>query len=182
MRRLLSLVLTLTLWPAIASALTVQDVLALSKAGVAESVLLAMIERDNSIFPLDADQVIAFTREGVSEKVVVAMLKSGRQGPPPAPSDRADRAESAPGPLLVMVGHGPERPNTYHDIDALGNYIYPVTDSFVFAPPVVPFPYGPFVAAPSSSAVPPCRPPHSASGVRGARSGPAAESARCRAR
>src|SRR5262245_32666931 len=55
MRRLLFL-LALTLVPGSASALTIQEVVTLSKAGVSEAVLLAMVERDNSIFPLNADQ------------------------------------------------------------------------------------------------------------------------------
>jgi len=167
MRRLL-LLLTLTLVPGSASALTVQEVVTLSKAGVSEAVLLAMVERDNSIFSLSADQVIALKKDGISEKVVIAMLKSGRQEPPPAPAS-VDKSPAVVEPLLVMVGHGPERPNTYHDIDTLGNYLYPAGESFLFTPftPYVPFAYGPFVASPpvraSSSS---CRPVRRVAGSR----------------
>jgi hypothetical protein len=174
MRGLLFL-LALTLVPASASALTVQEVVTLSKAGVSEPVLLAMIERDNSIFALDAEQVIALKKDGVGEKVVIAMLKSGRQEPPPAPasSDSSRIVE----PLVVMVGHGPERPNTYHEIDTLGNYVYPVGESFLFTPftPYVPFAYGPFVAAPPVRPASSCRPIRRVAGSR-----PVADPANCR--
>jgi hypothetical protein len=126
MRRILSLFVVLAvilaLTPASASALTVQEVVDLSKAGVADNVLLAMIERDHTIFAIDASQVAALKRDAVSEKVVIAMLKSGRDVP-----DQTASAEVVANPLgepiVVSVGHGPDRPNTYHNLDRLGGFI-----------------------------------------------------------
>ena len=54
----------------------VQEVVALSKAGVSDEVLVTLIERDKTIFAIDSDQLIALTRDRVSEKVVLAMLRN----------------------------------------------------------------------------------------------------------
>ncbi len=116
MRRIIPLLVALLLVPAIAPALTLQEVVILSKAGVSDAVLLAMIERDRTIFAIDADQLLTLRREGVSEPVVLAMLKSGRGEPAAAPAAPLGPPEE---PILVMVGHGPDRPNTYHSFDRL---------------------------------------------------------------
>src|SRR5581483_496836 len=70
-----------------ASAATVDQIVALSKAGVAEPVILAVIERDRSIMTIEPDQIVALKREGVSDTVIMAMLRSGRE--------EADRAAQA---------------------------------------------------------------------------------------
>jgi hypothetical protein len=178
MHRILSLLFVLALLPTGASALTVQEVVTLSKAGVSEDVLLAMIDRDKTIFAIDANQLIALKRDGVSERIVIALLKSGRQEPPPAPApSQSGTSVVANEPTLVMVGHGPERPNTYHNFDTLDFVGSPI---FVYATP------GPFVyQAPYASGVgvapwlrvqPPCATGHrAASGAR-----KTAEPANCR--
>ena len=115
------LVLLLALVPSPASAVTTKDVVSLSKAGVSDEVLLALIDRDKTIFTLDPDQLIALRNEGVSEAVVLAMLKSGRQEPPDAPSTRPPQTPLVSAePDVLIVGHGPDRPNTYHEYDYLG--------------------------------------------------------------
>jgi hypothetical protein len=116
MRIMLSLFLVLALLPASASALTVQEVVALSKAGVSDEVLLALIDRDKTIFAIGSEQLMTLKRENVSEKLVLAMLRSGRQEPPPAPA--AELTRLAPVERNeVIVGHGPDRPHTYHEFD-----------------------------------------------------------------
>lgn len=104
--------------PATARAVTVDDIVALSKAGVSEPVILAMIDRDKTVMTIDPQQVVALQKAGVSEKVIIAMLKSGRaEGDAAADANAAfnttmflnDRASM---PTLVIVGHGPDRPNT----------------------------------------------------------------------
>lgn len=102
-----------------ASAVTTDQVVALKKAGVSDAVILALIERDHTVFSIAPEQIVALQREGLSETLIIAMLKSGQEG------EEAARAESAyanavvaaaiaPGPEILIVGHGPERPNTYH--------------------------------------------------------------------
>jgi hypothetical protein len=115
MRMLGAMLLVLALAPHPVSGLTVQDVVSLTKAGVSDDVVLTLIERDNTIMPIDSAQLITLKRDGVSERVVIAMLRSGRQ-PEPPPSQPSQVSVPAPSsePSLLVVGHGPERPNTYH--------------------------------------------------------------------
>jgi len=126
------------LGPTVASAVTVDQVLALKRAGVTDAVVLALIDRDRTVFAIEPEQIIALQRDGLSEAVILAMLKSGREeGDQAARADAATNAAAisaalAPAPELVIVGHGPDRPNT------------PVHD-FYSSPPqpfFMPFPYG----------------------------------------
>jgi hypothetical protein len=156
MRRILLVFLVLAFLPAAASALTLQEVVTLSKAGVSEEVLMAMIDRDKTIFAIDANQLIALKRDGVSEKIVIALLKSGRQEPPPTQTPSAEVTSYVPtGPTLVMVGHGPERPNTYHSFDRLdlvGSpvFVYPTPGPFVYQTPYpVMAPVAPWLRTPA---------------------------------
>ena len=58
MRRLLVLVAIATLpFASRAEALTVRDVIQLSRAGVSDQVLLALIDVDNRVYTIDADAV-----------------------------------------------------------------------------------------------------------------------------
>jgi hypothetical protein len=117
--RIISIIAALACGAVPASAVTLDQVLSLKKAGVTDAVVLALIERDHTVFTIQPEQVVELQRLGLSEALIIAMLKSGQAG------DEAVRAESAytsamiaaaiaPAPELVIVGHGPERPNTYH--------------------------------------------------------------------
>ena len=88
MRMLLPAVLVLAVLPATtASAVTVPEIVSLTKAGVSEQIILAVIERDKTIFSIGPDQLMALQKEGVTDLVILAMLRSGRQDlpMPPAP-------------------------------------------------------------------------------------------------
>ena len=132
----LALLLVLLLVPMPASAVTVQQVVALSKAGVSETVILAVIDRDKSIFTIDPEQLVALKADGLSEKIVLAMLKSGRDEA--AAADLADEeirkanylAVAGTAPDSIVIGHGPEYPNT-------GRYDY--ANGNTYAVPPVPF-------------------------------------------
>lgn len=153
MRIMLPVALLLALLPGTASALTVQEVVALSKAGISDEVLLTLIDRDKTIFTIDPDQLIALTRDRVSERLVLAMLRSGRQEPPPPSSASAANVTHAvpADPGVVMFGHGPSRPNTYHEFDQLGLVAGP---SVVYAAPYL---AASFEVPPALAAVP-CSP------------------------
>ena len=56
-----------------------QDVIALSKAGVSDSLIIGMMDATNTWFQLKAQDVIDLRNAGVSEKVITAMM----QPPPP---------------------------------------------------------------------------------------------------
>lgn len=89
MRIFRSLVLlVVVLAPAAASALTLDEIVYMSKAGVSESIILALIDRDKTVFTMTPEQVVALQTDGVSEAVILAMLKSGR-----AEGDAAARAD-----------------------------------------------------------------------------------------
>lgn len=110
MRRVVLFILPLiTLLPPSASALTVRDVIELSRAGLGEEVILALIEVDPSVFPIDAGTLKSLKQAGVSQRVIVAMVRSGRTQPasteeavPPAPIIEESRA---PEPQVVVIDH-----------------------------------------------------------------------------
>src|SRR3954469_6401901 len=125
--------------PAPALAVTVDEIVGLAHAGVTDAVILALIDREKTFFALEPHQIAKLQSEGLSEPVILAMLKSGRgEGDDAARADAADtaafiRSGLAPGPDLVIVGHGPERPNTSH---AEGFYSAPGNGTY-FIPPYV---------------------------------------------
>src|SRR5882672_8514202 len=121
MRVLTSVVLffLLALTPAEASAVTVDQIVSLSKAGVSEPIILALIDRDRTVFTIEPDQLVGLRRDGLSETVILAMLKSGREEGEAAAAGAAALNTSAimstlsPVPEIVVIGHDPERPTDY---------------------------------------------------------------------
>ena len=91
------LVLVLSLVAGRADALTVKDVIELSKAGLSDPVLLALIDVDRSVFSIDTETLKQLKSAGVSDAVVVAMIRSGRE----------PRAEDAT-PTVVQPQPAPE--------------------------------------------------------------------------
>jgi hypothetical protein len=103
--------------PASASAVTVDQIVQLSRAGVTEAVILALIDRDKTIFALEPEQLVTLKAQGVSEPVILAMLKSGREEGERAAQAAADlntgfiMSSLSTVPEVVVVGHGPDVPN-----------------------------------------------------------------------
>jgi hypothetical protein len=116
------LLVVLLLIPAAASAVSVDQIVALSKAGVSEAVILAVLDRDRTVLSIEPEQVVVLKREGLSDTLIMAMLRSGReQGEEAARADASLNAASilstlamsaTPNPQVVIVGHGPDRPDT----------------------------------------------------------------------
>jgi hypothetical protein len=115
-----AVILSGALMPSVASAVTVEDILGMARAGVTDAIILALIDRDKAVFSIEPEQIVNLQRAGLSEAVILALLKSGR-----AEGDQAARADAASNsdwimasmptePLLVVVGHGPDRPNVAH--------------------------------------------------------------------
>jgi hypothetical protein len=109
-----------TLMPAAASAVTLDEIVGLARAGVTDAIILALLDRDKTVFAIEPEQIVKLQRDGLSEAVILALLKSGRDE-----GDQAARADAAANaawimasmptePLLVIVGHGPDRPNVAH--------------------------------------------------------------------
>src|SRR5689334_15619092 len=129
--------------PSTAGAVTVDEIVQLSRSGVTETVILALIDRDKTIFALEPEQLVTLKAQGVSERVVLAMLKSGREEGERAAQAAAELnsgyiMSSLPaGPEVVIVGHGPDVPN--------GGW----SNRSLYGPPVdglvVPYGYGAFL-------------------------------------
>ena len=103
--------------PATASAVTIDEVVTLSKSGVSEQVIIAVIERDQTLFTLSPALIMKLQRDGLSDRILLALIKSGRSNEPPVPAspvapEVAPVAPVPPPPAIAIVGHGPQLPNT----------------------------------------------------------------------
>ena len=112
MRRILSLALAVVaaglLTAGRAEALSVRDVIELSKAGLGDEVLMALIEVDPSIFAIDAPSLKQLKAAGVSDRVIVAMIKSGRTPRPeavPAADPEAAPVPRSREPEVIVIDH-----------------------------------------------------------------------------
>lgn len=109
------LFLAISAGPVAAQTLTTKEIVELSKAGMSEGVLLALIEVHRSVFPIDRDTLRMLKAEGVSDNVVVAMIRSGRDPipvpppPPPAPTPSVivDRGDGTP--ELIIKDRDPDQ-------------------------------------------------------------------------
>ncbi len=110
MRRIVLLLLAVTVLSASpAQAITVRDIIELSKTGLSDEILLAIIDTERKVFPVDPATLKLLKDSGVSERVILAMVKSGRTAqpvepaapaPPPAPA-----VEPAPEPRVIVIDH-----------------------------------------------------------------------------
>jgi hypothetical protein len=113
MRRVLPLVVLMAsvffLVPARADAITLKEIVQLSRAGLTDEVLLALIEVDQRVFAIDSETLTMLKEAGVSERVIIAIVRSGRI-PPPAPLPEPIQLTQAdpPEPQVVVIEH--ERP------------------------------------------------------------------------
>jgi hypothetical protein len=84
MRRFV-IAVVLSMFPAtgFAQSLTVREVIELTRAGLGDDALLALIEVQRPIFPVDIVTLKGLKDAGVSPAVITAMIKSGRTPPPP---------------------------------------------------------------------------------------------------
>jgi hypothetical protein len=149
MRLLSALAFSLSLvivTPCAVSAATVDQIVALTKAGVSEPIILALIERDKTVFTIEPEQLVKLKQDGVSEAVILAMLKSGRaEGDEQARADAEQRAAMilsslSAVPEVVLLGHGPDTPNVR------GHFYSSYAPADIFA-----VPYGVPYAVPFSS-------------------------------
>ncbi len=87
-----------------AEAVTIRDLIELSKAGLSDPVLLALIEVDRGVFPIDTATMKQLKEGGVSEAVIVAMIRSGRTPSAPEP-EPAQAPAPRPAPEVVVIDH-----------------------------------------------------------------------------
>ena len=114
-----------------ARAVTLDDIVALSKAGVSSEILIAVIDADRTIFNLTTGEIVVLKKAGVPNDVIVKMLGTAREF-----------VDEVPPPLIVGADR-PSAPSTTERPSAVETYSVPT-----FAPvgPYVVVPYPVFVA------------------------------------
>lgn len=97
--------------PGSARAVSLHDLMALSRAGLSDGVLIALIQSDRTIYGVDASQILALKRAGVSDPVIVALLRNGREpataatpSGTPAPAQPAASPAAPPAPARAATG------------------------------------------------------------------------------
>jgi hypothetical protein len=148
MRLFLLMLVLIGCVPATASAVTIDEVVALSKSGLSEQVIVAVIERDQTLFTLSPALIMKLQRDGLSDRILLALIKSGRANEPPLPASPVapEAAPVPPPPAIAVVGHDPQLPNTMES-DSI------VADA-AEAPPLLPVPPPVFVPVPILVPVP----------------------------
>ena len=94
-----------------AQALTIRDVIELTRAGLTDDVLVALIEVDAGVFATDTATLKSLKEAGVSDRVMIALIRSGRDRrleEPPAPLIDDARMETPPPPTVVIEHHDPQ--------------------------------------------------------------------------
>src|SRR6201999_2473248 len=82
---------------------TLREIIDLTRAGLSDEVLLALIEIDQRVFPVDPDTLKMLKDAGASPAVIVAIVKSGRT-PKPQPEPLAEIVPpDPPTPQVVVV-------------------------------------------------------------------------------
>src|SRR5918996_331347 len=124
--------------PVAARAVTLDDIIALSKAGVSSDILVAVIDADRTIFSLTPGEIIVLKKAGVPNEVILKMLGTAREF-----------VEEVPPPLIVGADR-PTAPATTDRPSAFEMYSVPT-----FAPvgPYFVVPY-PILIAPGVFGVP----------------------------
>ena len=108
------LALGLLCLPVTAHAVTVRDIIELTKAGLPDEIITALIDADRTMFTLDADQIVELKRAGVTPVVLLKMVRSRREFESPA--DEPAASEPTPPvtqpdpPQVVVIGAQPSPP------------------------------------------------------------------------
>ena len=106
----LVLVATLAATVQPAQALTIRDVIELTRAGLADDVLVALIEVDGGVYSTDTATLKSLKDAGVSDRVMIALIRSGRdrrvEAPSPVPVIDDAPVETPPPPTVVIEHRG----------------------------------------------------------------------------
>lgn len=101
------MVATVSVSAARAEAITLREIIELTQAGLSEEVLLALIEVDQRVFPVDPDTLKALKDGGVSPRVIVAIVKSGRTPQPQpdaaVPDSTVAEPPDPPAPRVIVI-------------------------------------------------------------------------------
>ena len=88
-----------------AEALTIRDVIELTRAGLPDEVLLALIDVDGGVYASDAETLKALKKAGVSERVMVALVRSGRERRVEEPPPAVVEEPQPPQPQVIVIEH-----------------------------------------------------------------------------
>jgi hypothetical protein len=100
-----------------ADALTIRDIIELTRAGLGDEVLLALIEVDRGVYAIDTATLKQLKEAGVSDKVIVALVRSGRELPAaPPPPMVTDADAPAPQPQVVVIEHHDPQPERVREV------------------------------------------------------------------
>ena len=107
---LLVAALAVTVQPA--QALTIRDVIELTRAGITDDVLVALIEVDGGVYSTDTATLKSLKDAGVSDRVMIALIRSGRdrrvEEPAPVPEVNDASVEAPPPPTVVIEHREPQ--------------------------------------------------------------------------
>jgi hypothetical protein len=123
--RALAFAALLVVLPASARAVTVDDLMALARAGVGAEVLVAVIDADRTVFTLTPAQIVALRQAGVPDAVLVKMLGSAKEF-----------VDEVPEPLIVGSGPAPAPPAATLVVPVPAFVPYPVFLSVPVLPPL----------------------------------------------
>ena len=92
-----------------ADAVTIRDLIELSKAGLSDQVLVALIEVDRTVYTLDPATLKQLKDAGVSDAVIIALVRSGRTDAATAPAQATVEPQPAPAPdpqpQVIVIDH-----------------------------------------------------------------------------
>ena len=88
-----------------AEALSLRDIVELSRAGLGDDVLLALVEVNRGVYAIDSETLKRLKAAGVSDRVIVALVRSGRELPEPAGPAVAEPEPYPPSPQVVVIEH-----------------------------------------------------------------------------
>jgi len=114
MRRAVLVLTTLAFLAGSAEALTIRDVIELTRAGLGDDVLLALIDVDRGVYSIDTATLKQLKAAGVSDRVIVALVRSGREVLP----TEIERpvAQEQPAPQVVVIDHRDEQPQVIEHV------------------------------------------------------------------
>jgi hypothetical protein len=105
MRLVVAILFALLGFARAADALTVRDLVELSRAGLGDEVLLALIEVNRGVYAIDPVTLRALKEAGISDRVIAALIRSGREHPAPEPWTPEDTPAPAATPPVVVIEH-----------------------------------------------------------------------------
>ncbi len=104
----LSVLLTVLLVASVAEAITVEEIVTLSKLGVQPSEIIAQIDKDRTVFHLQTAQILELRRQGVDDAVIRHMMETPKLfGAPKAPTGGGAAPAGTPSPGATAAPAAP---------------------------------------------------------------------------